>query len=287
MHIPTMITKSLLVAALALPLAAQAQYVSGTYTDGDQAPTSLSWNTRSSANVTGSVVGDDLVLTRGSQGNILALNYFTPATGRQLAVGETITVSGSIVYSNAASGASVYVGLFNSAPETRLTGNSTSASDHTSFDTPGAYYGYQSYYTVASNAAGHSIDQRSSNKAFASTTLVGGGNVDDLVSATGASGSSMTFSLSVERTAADTVLISSVYNNNVANLLTYTDSIGATFSFDTLAFFFSSASLNSNGSTITLDNIDVVVTAIPEPSTYALLAGAAMLGLVVLRRRRK
>ena len=50
--------------------------------------------------------------------------------------------------------------------------------------------------------------------------------------------------------------------------------------FDTLAFY----SVNTNGSDFNISG--VTITAIPEPSTYAACAGAAVLGLAFWRRRR-
>jgi hypothetical protein len=60
----------------------------------------------------------------------------------------------------------------------------------------------------------------------------------------------------------------------------YVVSSPSTYSFDAFALF----SLSSNGSNFAIDN--VTVTAVPEPSTYAACAGAAVLGLAFWRRRR-
>lgn len=65
---------------------------------------------------------------------------------------------------------------------------------------------------------------------------------------------------------------------------TATDASGQ-FTFDTFAFNTGSNNLGTNG-TMTIDNVSIVTT-IPEPSSAALMAGAAMLGLVGLRRRRR
>ena len=43
----------------------------------------------------------------------------------------------------------------------------------------------------------------------------------------------------------------------------------------------------SQSTTFSLDNISISTSAIPEPSTYAVLVGAASLGLVVIGRRRR
>jgi hypothetical protein len=56
------------------------------------------------------------------------------------------------------------------------------------------------------------------------------------------------------------------------------------------AYAFDSITLTSNNGVVAYDEIriatDLASVAVPEPSTYALLAGFATLGLVVLRRRR-
>jgi len=54
----------------------------------------------------------------------------------------------------------------------------------------------------------------------------------------------------------------------------------STRTFDAFAIY----SVNTNGSNFAIDN--VLITAVPEPSTYAACAGAAVLGLAFWRRRR-
>jgi hypothetical protein len=56
--------------------------------------------------------------------------------------------------------------------------------------------------------------------------------------------------------------------------------IPSTRTFDAFAIY----SVNTNGSNFAIDN--VLITAVPEPSTYAACAGAAVLGLAFWRRRR-
>ena len=54
----------------------------------------------------------------------------------------------------------------------------------------------------------------------------------------------------------------------------------STYAFDAFALY----SVSTAGSNFTIDN--VTITAVPEPSTYAACAGAAVLGLAFWRRRR-
>jgi len=72
-----------------------------------------------------------------------------------------------------------------------------------------------------------------------------------------------------------------------------TDATPATLVFDTISFYLNvnSSSVPAAG-TLTLDNIRISTLSnapspIPEPSTYAVIAGAAMLTLGVIRRRRR
>ena len=53
-----------------------------------------------------------------------------------------------------------------------------------------------------------------------------------------------------------------------------------TYAFDAFAIY----SVTTDGSSFAIDN--VTITAVPEPSTYAACAGAAVLGLAFWRRRR-
>jgi hypothetical protein len=65
----------------------------------------------------------------------------------------------------------------------------------------------------------------------------------------------------------------------------YSDASALTTAFDSFAINWATGTMNSG--TFTLDSFSATVTAapIPEPSTYAALAGVAALGLVILRRR--
>jgi hypothetical protein len=54
----------------------------------------------------------------------------------------------------------------------------------------------------------------------------------------------------------------------------------STYAFDAFAIY----SVTTNGSNFVIDTVKI--TAVPEPSTYAACAGAAVLGLAFWRRRR-
>ncbi len=88
--------------------------------------------------------------------------------------------------------------------------------------------------------------------------------------------------LSYTRTADGLDLSYSLYNG-ATELQSHSISLTApsTYTFDVLAL----SGISTIGA-FTLDNVSVDLTTIPEPSTYALVVGAGMLGLVAWRRRR-
>lgn len=87
---------------------------------------------------------------------------------------------------------------------------------------------------------------------------------------------------SITRTATGISLNGSFTQSAVVN--TYTTTVPATsvFKFDTLVIGYG---FGETGRGFTIDNVSVAV--VPEPSTYAALAGLLALGLVAMRRRRR
>ncbi|MCC5840925.1 MAG: PEP-CTERM sorting domain-containing protein [Opitutales bacterium] len=83
--------------------------------------------------------------------------------------------------------------------------------------------------------------------------------------------------LRIERTAADQYTLTSTYGALTFNPFVITTSLD--FELDQVWI-----GINNRGTSFDIDNL--VVTAIPEPSTYAALIGLLALGFVAYRRRR-
>lgn len=198
---------------------------------------------------------------------------FTETT---LAVGQTITFSFDWTQS-VASAAIIRVGLANRSA-------SAIAADGWNNTAGGTY---DSYYTFIrdNDATGNTPRKESGTFGTTSGILVGGANLTggnttlfDLVQ-----NGTVTYNVTYSVTLTSGTSISSSFiimegatqRFNVSG----TDSSGIISTFDT-------AAIRVAGGTGTFDNILVTTSSIPEPSTYAALAGLGVLGMAALRRRR-
>jgi hypothetical protein len=92
---------------------------------------------------------------------------------------------------------------------------------------------------------------------------------------------SHTFSMTLTRTGTNALSLSSTIDGNSFTATSGATSISA-FTFDRILIGEGGSSMKFN-----IDNVNVTLGTIPEPSTYAAFAGFAVLGLVVVKRSRK
>ena len=271
--------------------AAQAQTVllNDTFSDntvtGQSLPGSANWyfptNGGSLSGATGA-----MVMTDDGAGAPVA--YFTSTSLANM--GDKVTLSFDFSFSAYANSADSFrFGLFNSQA---LGGATKFASS-----TPGAnlplaqpteYAKYDGYATFANLGGGTMVQKEE----FSSTTST---STNTLFSAAGTLGtpSAGTISLtggqnytavfSIERTATGNKLTTTIDGVTV----TATDITSLKNTFDTVSFFTTSAAIPSTGGKLTLDNINVTaVTAVPEPSTYAMFIAGGLALIGAARRRR-
>jgi len=214
--------------------------------------------------------------------------YFTPG-GNPIslsAVGDSLSLSFNVSFSGgtfSASGGAFRFGLLNSN-NTRVTtdfagSNETGLSSGTTFS---GYRGYEMTAPVNTTANG------SSNLEVRERTGTGNGlntssNWTSLNSATQeplfAAGTSYPASLTLTRTAAGIDILGSI--NGVTTSL-ISDNTTPVTSFDTISFF----TLDSATHNLTLDNIQVDFTPVPEPTTAAGLLLAITAVPLYLRKRK-
>ena len=235
-----------------------------------------------------------------------ALAYFTSnGTQQTLGPNESITVSFSLTFSSAGSSSTGFrVGLFDSQLAARPTtdGVSTVFKD---------YDGYLFSFAPAPTDAAQSNNLRlrvrtpsGGSGVPASTALLS--TLSETVSPTDPTLVTSTYDPAGTRiesveTAKRTLQVGTPYSvtyivsRSAGSALTFSFSLTdgtinfgnsflvsspTTSTFDAFAIY----SVSTNGSSFAID--DVNITAVPEPSTYAACAGAAVLGLAFWRRRR-
>ncbi|NJK92040.1 MAG: PEP-CTERM sorting domain-containing protein [Blastochloris sp.] len=186
-----------------------------------------------------------------------------------LSVGQSFVLSLDFRYITAPSTGSVFrFGLYNS------NGSVTSADNNTS---SGNDFGYR--VQVASNAPPSFVDESGAAPDVTSgsdSTAITGGTLSNMpalgtsshravLTLTRADVNTMTFGLSLN-------------GSNLVSSGAYTDTSGAFFTFDEIAF-----GAGNSTNTYRIDNVNLEV--IPEPSTYALL-GLGLGALWILRRKK-
>lgn len=290
--ITTRFTLLPLLASLALPLSAQTvtTLLNDTFTDLDRTnqalPASSAWFT------SGSTVNTNIDASGGAlvvKNALTNLTYFTGAGNAvNLANGESLTLSFNVSFSAVADAAASFrVGLYSSG--TRISadnfGNTNSAFS-------GSYSGYMGGVNIGSTGSNiFRVYERGT-----STSLISGSIGTSGYALTGSGGGAVkTFVpdtvysavMTITRVDASTVSISQSYSgifsgDSVTSTAsaTISDTSGVNTSFDTLAFYY------NNTANLTFDNIKLDYSAIPEPSTFAFLAGFGALACVAIRRRR-
>ncbi len=208
--------------------------------------------------------------------------YFT-ASGSpiSLADGDSISVSADVTLDQLTNSADIFrVGFFNSFAGARVAADDDGANTTTD--------GYKGYAARFNGSTGLTTFQGRSNT-NTNAQLFGGNSLPTYAATAGAAGSavaagtpfSVTFTMT--RSGANLNLASS-YNGQT---YTATANSGFTLDFDTLAFFGGTNLTQytaASGQGLTLDNVVVTYTAVPEPTSLIAVAGLAGLGLV--RRRR-
>jgi hypothetical protein len=282
-----------LLATLALPLSAQttATLFNDTFDDGERAtqnpPGSVKWS--SSIGTALALTDNQLVQTpSGASSYPITLGYFTAqGSAVTLGVGESLALSFSVSFIAPSTGTGGFrFGLYDSsAAASRKTSDSFSRADSTFAD-------YTGYFTTAtlSGGPGARFYERGGadliGGSLSNHSAVGnfGGGGTGFVE-----GNVYAVSLSYQRTAAATLVLGVSYTgifgeDSVASTVTHTvsDTDASAFSFDSISFY-----LHGTGAAgaVTLDNITLEYSSVPEPSSVALLAGGAVLALGLVRRR--
>jgi hypothetical protein len=228
----------------------------------------------------------------GSGSSLTFWTYFQPSGAPiALAIGETLQVTISLNFTNIGAqntSRAFNFGLFDYTSGTRrvsdgsspsgvnVTGYRQSMNFGTSFGVTNALQTQRRTTVTDANLLGTTSD-------YTTVGVNGGGNA---VGATGfAAGTPYTFTLSLTRTAASSLdLTTTVTDGGAFNLTqTVTDSTAPTFSFDTLAFRPTTG--GTTASSINFTQVKIDYTAVPEPSIAA-LAGVALLALARSSKKR-
>lgn len=221
------------------------------------------------------------------------LGYFTAAGSPvQLAVGETLTATFTFKMTGLPGGTTadgqLRFGLLNSDTGTNSP-NRISADVFSANNQFLGYTGYAAMMRVNPNATGNLALFERTN--MTNNTLIGSSAPYTSLASTAfqalANNTFYTGTFSATRTGASALTMGySMTGGSLTSYATsYSDASALTTAFDSFAINWATGTMNSG--TFTLDSFSATVTAapIPEPSTYAALAGVAALGLVIMRRR--
>jgi len=241
-------------------------------------PTSAAWFNSSTSGA--SLSSGALSITSGRS---LAA-FFTAAGSPQAltAAGDSLVLSFDVAYSAATdptSPAALKVAVFNSA-EVRPTAQGVN-NIYAPYSGYAVSYAYQTVVTTRERPAG--TTNVSLLTSIASFATVGSGTTLNLVDEPFPTYYLGTFSLTRNGEGGLDLSYTLTEKLNPANTFTYavTAASPVTLAFDTIAF------ANTTGTDMVIDNVKVEYFAIPEPSTFAALAGALVLFASVLYRRRR
>lgn len=297
-------------------------FVSDTLNQASYTPTSsaTAWNIASGKNATSSISGGNLNLgipatTSGfvEAQTVLPGSYALTNNTESLAVTVVFTATSNIL--TGGTGSQVFVGLFEGDGNKPLANLQTSGITTTagSANATGGTQLWQGYNSRISYDAGSSaVITRPKQNGVGTTSanqdllFQGGGGAyvnpggvnlatSAALSATAAltNGSTYTLTYSITRTDSSTLSFATNLYDGIGTTGTNLASISATATganlltstFSALAFGYRYSN-TSAASSIAVNDLTVVYTAVPEPSSFAALAGLAGLGLVATRRRR-
>lgn len=216
--------------------------------------------------------------------------YFAPTDNRvELAnIGDSLVLSATFSVANATNSANPTQSDFRFALLDSTTGTGTTrytADSQDSATTNLTYGGYAIFANLGATTGSMSLRERvtSNPQKLISTTSPFSSPLASTTSQALTLGASYTVTLTMTRTATGVDLDAAWTGAGLSNYaVSYSDNAAAFTHFDTVAFGGQFA-LNEN---FTFTNLSLTYNAIPEPSTYAALAGALALGFVAWRRRR-
>ncbi len=259
--------KSLLLPAIFLlapfvaPAGAAVIY-SDNFSDGNR----NGWYAFTATGGTATVPSDAMVLTQGT-GSTAVISYFTPTT---LTPGQTMTLTFDFQTSSTGS-ADIRFGLFNSQGSQINT--DLAATSNAAFNNDLGYGGFQ---FLNSGDQEQRIQRRNSGNDTFWTTATFSNLVNSISTITLAANTMSSATLTIDYVSLGNMTISTDFAGTTRTV-NITSNIITTF--DSVSIF----RQGGNSSTLTVDN--VVVSVVPEPSTWALLAGAGTF-VMILRRRR-
>jgi PEP-CTERM putative exosortase interaction domain len=225
---------------------------------------------------------NQLVLTQG--GRAILVNFPKQTLTD---VGDSLTVSFTFALSvDSGASSQLLVGLFDNTPGTALTANGygnapAEATNYTGYIVGASTNSTANSTVVYKRNATANLTASTNNTNATGLGTTGGGTNPAL-----AANTFYTSTLTLTRVETGLELAYSLSSSS-AYTFSVIDTDSPDFSFTTLEFRGNSA-LYGSGETLTLSNLNITFTpaAIPEPASFAALAGLGALGLVAMRRRR-